>query len=805
MGFIAKGTITLETVTDAHSLSLTRPSCAIHADFDGSNPILTDANTVITVSRGANPVAFTCTELGKSDGLVYTLTKQSDGKSWLLAIEEISTELLEGYVTLGITANDDYYTEIQFTYTVVRESSMLDWIQDWEGGKTKIGNTYIMTPKLFIGKRSQYADYAEGGSNAKDSIASVPGLTGVYIGPDTDSTGIYGYKNSVEIFHLNNDGGMIGGWTINQDGIYSKDGLLSILGEGSIKAVDSDGSTVWEARSDGYASFAKEAIKLYADGNAEFSGKITSSSGSIGGWNITENQISKNNLYLDTKTNAVGVARHIKTTATDSNGNGEADVLSEIKSWGGVAIYYTSDSDWGLIGYGANTDTSKTGEEVFTLGPSNKIAAWSFDNDALWSGTKNNTANAYTSSGITIGSNGLRSTKWRFEADGSGALAGGNLYWDENGSLSVSGKIMATSGSIGGVTINSNSIGTNAYSLNSDGSASFANGKVAFYSNGSGSLAGGNLSWDTSGNLTVRGTVYASAGEFAGKITATSGSIGGITINSNSIATSTYSLNSDGSASFAGGNITFSSDGSGSLKNIHITGSIRSDIALVGAGSTSTSSDVWSFNTNYTSNYNWAPKNDKINPIGRTIHIFNYRYNGVTQSGTSTITLTDGSVFFEDGIQKTRISISRQGITLFGLGDNGTFLGWVVMNRCDIATEHAYGKQLRLLAYGYVVGTSSGATLKHYHTYDGSSMSVSRSDTGKYTVNHNFNIYNDGMQGWVSLTGVGAVVEDEHCPCKATLMSIASNSFVVWTSDDDSVNDGSFSFMLYNCSDFNWS
>ena len=298
----------------------------------------------------------------------------------------------------------------------------------------------------------------------------------------------------------------------------------------------------------------------------------------------------------------------------------------------------------------------------------------------------------------------------------------------------------------------------------------------------------------TSGDAAIKGTVKA-----------TSGSIGGVTINSNSIATDAYSLNSDGSASFADGNITFSSDGSGSLKNIHITGSIRSDIVLVGPGSTPTSSDAWTLNTSYVNNYNWAPKSDKINPIGRTIHIFNYRYNGVTQSGTSTITLTDGSVFFEDGIQKTKISVSRQGITLFGLGDNGTFLGWVVMNRCDIATEHSYGRQLRLLAYGYVVGTSSGATLKHYHTYDGSSMSVSRSDTGKYTVKHNFNIYNDGMQGWVSLTGVGAIVDNDSCPCKATLMGTTSTSFEVWTSDDSTVNDGNFSFMLYNCSDFNWS
>ena len=40
------------------------------------------------------------------------------------------------------------------------------------------------------------------------------------------------------------------------------------------------------------------------------------------------------------------------------------------------------------------------------------------------------------------------------------------------------------------------------------------------------------LGFDTSGNLTVRGTIYATSGEFSGKITSTSGTIGGFTISS---------------------------------------------------------------------------------------------------------------------------------------------------------------------------------------------------------------------------------------------------------------------------------
>ena len=48
---------------------------------------------------------------------------------------------------------------------------------------------------------------------------------------------------------------------------------------------------------------------------------------------------------------------------------------------------------------------------------------------------------------------------------------------------------------------------------------------------------GGNtvFSFDGNGNLTISGTVYASAGEFTGKITAGSGSIGGFSINGNNL------------------------------------------------------------------------------------------------------------------------------------------------------------------------------------------------------------------------------------------------------------------------------
>lgn len=165
----------------------------------------------------------------------------------------------------------------------------------------------------------------------------------MYIGPDSDSTGIYGYKNSVEIFHLNNEGGSIAGWNIGQSDIYSKNGQMHISSAGSIYAQDSNGKRIWELNEDGSAKFACGNVVFDANGNAQFTGKITSSSGSIAGWSL--------------------------------------------------------------------------------------------DANALWSGNKSDTTNSFTTSGITIGSKGLRSTKWRLETDGSGALAESNVVWNSKGKL----------------------------------------------------------------------------------------------------------------------------------------------------------------------------------------------------------------------------------------------------------------------------------------------------------------------------------------------------------------------------------
>ena len=610
MGCIAKGSITLETVNDAYTVSLTKPSCVIHADFDGSNPKLNEANTVITVSLGTTAITFDCTVTSTLS--TCELTPNDTKTSYALAITAIPTDSLDGTIVLQITTGDGYSTEVRFTYAVVRESTMLDWIQDWEGGKTKIGGTYIMTPKLFIGKKSDYATYAEDGTDPKDSITSVPNLTGVYIGPDEASTGIYGYKDSVEIFHLNGQGGMVGGWGINDGGIISKDGYLSILSEGTVKAVNSYGDIIWALNSDGTAKFASGAVWFDAEGNASFEGRIVSTEGTIGGWDISHN-LRGGNICLDAVENCLGI-----TWYTDWEETEDYSLIPNVQQYGGVAIYCTSDSQWGLMGYSVGTDES-AGSLVFSLGSANMIAGWSFDNTAMWSGTKNNTVGAYTAEGITIGTNGMRGQHWYIDNNGDISFMDGKLQFSssDNGGNIVgwmlndkrfstnniavvadatnAGIYMSVSDGVdfnslasssltdyidknGGIYIKTKTDGVSLGAYDTDGYNIFK-----LRSNGTSSIA----DWNIEHDAIYVGTKTTSVGTFTSEG-------GSITLGEGGIRGYKWRFEADGSGALAGENITWDKDG-----NMTINATLSADKITSGTISTANiqnASKTWFLN-----------------------------------------------------------------------------------------------------------------------------------------------------------------------------------------------------------------
>lgn len=450
MATIAKGMITLVNVNDAYSVSATPNVCAIKADFDGTNPVLDEAYSDITVVRGDVKVPFTINSVTPSnDKIEYEIVGTDATKR--LIIKSIPTDALSGTLTLEVSTEDEFVATVIFQYSVMRESTMLDWIKDWENNKTTIGSTYLITPKLFVGKKI---------TNEADMSV----LTGVYIGPDSDNgAGIYGYKQGEDIFHINEHGGLIGGWEIAKGGIQTSDGTLKILSEGSIISSDADGNVIWGLNKSGEATFAQGNVIFYADGSAEFAGTIFSHSGIIGGWYIGDSVLKSQAMCLDAGRNYIGVAANAGEPAMN---DWNADLHSYwVHLHGGLKMYWHNANDYGLEGYLPQTGID--GGEVayhctFKLGNQNFIAGWNFDDTAIWTGNKMNTAQQYTSESgsITLGINGLRGYKWFIDSNGDVSFMGGKIKFTASDD----------GGEIVGWKLNPNRFSTNNVALVSDGS-----------------------------------------------------------------------------------------------------------------------------------------------------------------------------------------------------------------------------------------------------------------------------------------------------------------------------------------------
>ena len=472
MGTVAKSSITLVSISDAYSLSLTPNSCVIKADFDGSNPKLEHAYTIISAYCGdeKTPIEIDSSTIIKSNDNIECQLIKVDSYRYRLSIISLPVDILQGYIEIPVLSGVSAGLTGRFTFSIVRESTMLDWIQDWENNKTTIGSSYVITPKIFVGKKI---------IGSHDSLEDVPGLTGVYIGPsENNGAGIYGYKDNKEIFHIDQTGGKIGGWDITSGGIQCEDGTLSIKSEGTISD-QSEGIIHWSLNKDGSASFANGNVTMDVEGNASFKGTIETSGGSIAGWIIGADSIYNGTIGINSLKKFIAIAN---VASVQDIGN----QLDWVKEYGGVAMYCISNTNYGLIGY-------KNNEKVFSAGSDNFIAGWNFNEKAIFSGIQTNSGFTTKSGDITISSNGIRGFKWRLEKDGSGALAGDNITWDKDGNMNFKGKIDASqiiSGKIDTSLINTDAI--------------LSNGDAwALLKDGSGYLASKNLTWDEFGNINV--------------------------------------------------------------------------------------------------------------------------------------------------------------------------------------------------------------------------------------------------------------------------------------------------------------
>ena len=190
-----------------------------------------------------------------------------------------------------------------------------------------------------------------------------------------------------------------------------------------------------------------------------------------------------------------------------------------------------------------------------------------------------------------------------------------------------------------------------------------------------------------------------------------------------------------------------------------------------------------------------------VKQSGRRMCITNYRWGSQYSQGTIEYTAPTGKYFYENGISKNYLRLSRECVELIGYGTSTQFYGWIVLNRINLMTTSRYGRKLNALAMGIVTGSSSETSIS-YKTFDGTTMSVSRTGEGQYRVDFSSTWFNSANDCIAIVTGLGYSQGGSGAPIKATVIDRYSSYITVNTSDDASRNDGSFMFLILNINDW---
>ena len=686
MATIAKGSITLVNVNDAYSVLFTPDSCTIKADFDGTNPDLTNAYTDITVVRGEEKHTFKLTLASFSNTAITYQQIAIDAYTKRIRLTSIPSDVLSGALTFTITTDDEFVADVTFTYSVIRETSMLDWILDWENNKTVIGDSYLISPKIFVGKKVENAE-------------GLKTLTGVYIGPDdTNTAGIYGYKEGKDVFHINAKGAMLGGWNVLSDCITTsnENGTISLGADGNLFYRTNKNELVWSLFQDGSATFAKGNVMLNSDGSAVFTGSIKASSGNVGGWTIDENVLYNTNIALNSAKHVIGVG--------GSNTFNVNNIKGSVQQHGGVYMFYDNANSYGLQGYLPSKnvgDNLYMIQSCFSLGSINQIASWNFDADSLYMGAKVNMQKKYTASSgdITIGSQGMRGNSWYIDTDGSVSFLKGEVQFAESSGSMVGWNLNAKRLSNPNVAIVSDTANAGIFMSVADGTdfnslasssltdyidahggiymktktdgVSFAaydqNGYKIFKlrSNGVSSIA----NWNIENDALFVGSKKVDAGSFTD-------AAGSITFSGTGIRGNKWRLEADGSGSLAGDMISWNAAGEVDFKAKVSADNITAGTISACTIQSSTDNPTWKLNpdgSGYLANRNISWKTDgsltmsgEITASSGKIGDFSINSDGLYYGNISKWTSTEKTNMSQIGPNFVRM---EQQVGYFSAGD----------------------------------------------------------------------------------------------------------------------------------------
>lgn len=376
---LARGQATITTQADAYTITQSVNDYIYPATNDGRIVSAISVTSDIKVTQGDQAVtSFSIGSITKPAGF-SSINVDNATKRVTFNVAANTTALADhGTVDIPVTVAGMTYHQ-SFVWSKAKagtpgaagvDANMLDWVKEWNTGKTLIDQSTVITPKLFAGVKD--ADGTLTGTAIGRYVVTTKNAAGTLTTETVD--GISGFKGGYKTFFVDSGGN-------------------AQLGRGDqyVKYNAATGKVEF-----GAGVSLQWVGATYIDKSGVFTGTL--SAATVNSIRINASQITAGKIgaqYID-----VAALKSSLITA----GNIEALTLNVIRG---------------------------------------KVGGWSLDSDSIYRGTKNNTSGAYTASSgaVTLGSTGLRGYKWRFDATGAGAIAGGNILWDAAGKVTFANSV----------------------------------------------------------------------------------------------------------------------------------------------------------------------------------------------------------------------------------------------------------------------------------------------------------------------------------------------------------------------------
>lgn len=197
---LARAQATIAAVVDAYTITQSTGEYIFPAASDGTILEDTSVVTTILITQGGQAVDFTIGAVPKPPGF-DTLRVDNLAKSVTFTVAAGTRELSEhGSATIPLDVAGHSY-RLCFVWSKARggvagrDANLLDWVQEWNSGRTLIDQSTVITPKLFAGVRHEdgtltgtaIGSYTVQGRDARGQLRSlqVQGISGFHAGRRT--------------------------------------------------------------------------------------------------------------------------------------------------------------------------------------------------------------------------------------------------------------------------------------------------------------------------------------------------------------------------------------------------------------------------------------------------------------------------------------------------------------------------------------------------------------------------------------------------------------------------------------------